>query len=672
MRLRVIEFAAANAEQARQLASEQLEVPPEAITVTDAGNGLFHAEPENCDAEIELDVAEDMMAATLSGLPAKGKGRPISVAGIERALVNAGVRVPPDAERIKQVVRDMADGRDIPNAVIARGIAPQRATDARIETKSDWNLPIFPGDSLGSLVPAQGARFGITLDGKKIPFEGKDKGRDIVFPEEAHCHIDKVSLAIRSETYGLVLLDDQEVSVKPLIHVSPDVMRVTATIYASDHMGRPITHERMLDAMAALNVSEPLDGNAFASALAEAQQTGEPVKDVLICRGIKPKNGQDGWFDMLYEDDRSEVGLSTDGDRIDFRARGVVKSVQQDTLLGRLIPPTPGTPGRDVFSRIIPARDGIPFLLNVGDNIVTSEDGTELRAADNGMVFFIDNNLAVTEVFTTKGDVDYSIGNLSLEKGSVHVRGSVLSGFSVECPNNILVDEVIESAIVKAGGDIEVRGGIIMDRGGKISTQGGVSALFCKNAVIEAQGDVNIAHETNNSIIFARKKFIARRGRGKIVGSTIRAGEGIIANEIGSEMGVETTLHLGMERETDEEKYARKKKLDFMLQKIFTAIGKGSPKDILLKAIPEKRAAVAELLKARIRCEHELAEIEASIEKEREEMRKAMNSTIKVFVKMHPGVIINFFGTVTRVSKPIPRSTLYFNPGSGKLEVGKL
>ena len=672
MRTRVIEFAAANAEQARQLASEQLEIPPDEISVSDAGNGLYHAEPTHCDAEIELEIAEDMMSVELSGLPAKGKGSPISVAGIERALINAGVRIPPDAERIKQVVRDMAEGRAIQNASIARGIEPKRAADAHIETRSDWNLPLFPGDSLGELVPAQNARFGITLDGKKIPFEGKEKGRDIVFPDEAKCHIDKVSMAVRVETYGLVLMEDQEVSVKPLIQVTPDGMRVTATIYAADHAGKAVTLERMQDALAELKITEPLDGHAFALALAEAQETGEPVKDVLICRGITPKDGRDGWFDMLYEDKRTDVGESTDGDRIDFRARGVVKSVKQGAILGHLVPPIPGIPGRDVFSKVIPARDGLAFPLNVGDNIATSDDGTEFLAADDGMVFFIDNNLAVTEVFTTKGDVDYSVGNLSLEKGSVHVRGSILSGFSVECPNNLLVDEVIESAIVKAGGDIQVKGGIIMDRGGKITTQGGVSALFCKNAVIEAQGDVNIAHEVNNSIIFARQKFIARRGRGKIVGSTIRAGDGIIANEIGSEMGVETTLHLGLEREANEEQYLRKKKIEVMLQKIFAAIGKGSPKDILLKAIPEKRAAVAELLKARIRCEHELEEIDRAIELEREIMRKAMNSTIKVFIKIHPGVIINFFGTVTRVSKPIPRSTLYFNPGSGKLEVGKL
>ena len=167
-------------------------------------------------------------------------------------------------------------------------------------------------------------------------------------------------------------------------------------------------------------------------------------------------------------------------------------------------------------------------------------------------------------------------------------RVPFLAGFSVTSPGNIVVNDVVESAILDAGGDIEIKGGILMDKGGKITSKGGVSALFAKNATIQAQGDVNIAHEINNCIVFAGRKVLATRGRGKIIGSTIRCGKGLEANELGSSLGIETNIFLGIERKSLEKELTKKKELQAVLHKIYAVLGTGSPKAILCNAPAEK------------------------------------------------------------------------------------
>ena len=75
--------------------------------------------------------------------------------------------------------------------------------------------------------------------------------------------------------------------------------------------------------------------------------------------------------------------------------------------------------------------------------------------------------------------------------------------------------------------------------GGKITAKGGISALYAKNATIASGGDVNIAHELSNCIVFRGKQSACRQGPGrKIIGSTVRAGKGVEAQEIGSDLGV--------------------------------------------------------------------------------------------------------------------------------------
>ncbi len=676
MRPRTISILAGNAKEARTKAAIQLGTPPENILVESGEHGRFEARLINCDAELEITTSEDNMVATITrALPACGNGASIDATSLTEALENHGVRIAPLQEAARKVLDALSSGQEIANVVIARGIPPEPAQDARIEPLGNWKYPVFPNDPIGNLIPATNAKPGKSLSSTRVNAPGGERGRGLNLLEGGGCFIDQTAFLVRSERFGLAHVQQQDVWIDSaqLLKVSKSLMRVTAVIYPKDYRGNRFTLDRMRSALETEGITGAIDSPSLITAIELATGTQEPVKDVVICRGLEPKDGKDGWFEMLIKDERSQVGELDDTGRMDYRSRGMVRAVKRGEILGRLHEPEPGVPGRDVYGKIIPAREGRPFGIQIGENIETSDDERQFTATDDGMVLFVSNRLSVTDVFQTRGDVNMGTGNICIEKGSVHVRGSILAGFSVQCPGNILVDEVVENATVTSGGDIEIRGGILMDTsGGKITAEGGISALYAKNATIVANGDVNIAHELSNCIVFAGRQVIAVKGRGKIIGSTVRAGKGVEAKEIGSDLGVETTIFLGIERRSFSEELQKKRELQAVLQKIYGTLGSGDPKDLLARARPEKRQAVASLLKARLRAEKLIKEIESSFDDERERIRRAVQARVKVHKTIHPGTIINCFGVTLNVSEPLHHSQIYYDSSEQKIVVASL
>lgn len=667
----IVTVKAATEAEAKQAAAKDLGVGPADLSLRPLAQGAFEASVLNRPAQIDIAISDDKLTAFVSDYRApKGSGRPLALQDVGLALKEAGVAVTPDAAMANAVVSDAGRGKDVVGMVLAKGYGPTPAKDARLEPVGNLDYPVFPHDGFAKIAPAEDAKPGKAVDGAAIMPQGEMKGRFVDFQDEDNCYIDQNALVLRAEVYGLVFIQGQKVTVRPLLRVSRDGMEAMADIYHQDFRGQMVTLDRMQAALAADDIKERPDGSALAKAVAESKAKDIAVKGVVVCRGVLPRDGKDGWFQRFYEDDANTIGLETDDGRVDFRARGLVRAVKPGSILGRLHPPQPGVPGRDVRGMVIPAKDGVKIQIKAGDGVET--DGTTYKAVAEGIVILAGGLIQVSDVYETRGDVNLSTGNINIEKGSVIVHGSILSGFSVSAPGNILVDEVIESAKVKAGGDVEVKGGVIMDKGGQVQARGNLSVAFAKNAVISAEGDVSIANEANNCVIYARGKVVALSGKGKIVGGAVRCGEGLYVNELGSELGVETAVHLGLERETNQEALTRKKQLKATLQKIYGVLGSGNPKEILTNAPPAKRKAVAELLKTRLGAEAELKEVEDQLELERRMMRDASAAVIKVKGAIHPGVVINCFGVTMPITSAVSYSKIWFDMNREQLVIGSL
>jgi hypothetical protein len=662
-------ISASGPEEAGDLAATQLGVSVEELAVTSLGKGKYRAELLDHDAYLQVEISEDKMAATVAEfVPARGTGGNLTPEGVLSGLKQAGVRIEPPAERIAALVEKMNRGEDVFNAVIVRGRKPRAARPAAIEPDGDYEFPVFPGEVIGEYVAPQPAKEGISVTGERKPAEGESKPRDIAFPPDGGCRLESDSSRVIAEHYGLVSLEEQKISVKPLIQVTEDNMAVKATVYAHTFSGDPTTAELFGDVLARMQIKAKLREQTLMQAVKKAEEQNAPVEDVYLCRRLLPKNGQDGRFELAVKSalDVDSPGQEDSSGSVDYRARDMIRSVQADDFLGRLIPPQAGVPSQDVYGRAVPAKDGQPARVQAGENVRVSEDGSEFYATAEGMVVFLDNTLKVTEVFEVNGDVDLAVGNINLERGSVYISGSVLGGLKVEAPGNVIVGDVVEDAVIVAGGDVQVGRGIIINHEGRVQAGGGISAMYAQNATLSAGTDVEIAHELKNCSVFAGKNVNASKGRGKIVGGDLHCGEGVLAREIGSPLGVETLIYVGVDSQI-EEGMTRKKELEESLQKIYNSLGSGDVRTILEKAPPSKRQIVAKVLRARVESEKELKQIKERIKQDREARLGCDRVRVKALQTIHPDVVVSCSNSQFRVDSPLSAPTIVFDSAQRKL-----
>ncbi len=658
MRPTSLTLTASNLKDAMVQAISRFKSPPESIAVTPLADGFYKAELLDHDADLRVEISQDRMAAVVvEYIPAGGKGRPVTQDRLLSRIMESGVKVPPSSETMAPVLEAMRRKENVIGTVVAEGTKPQPPRNAFIEPMGDWNFPVFPGDVIGRYIPPKPAQEGQYLTGEKKAVHENEPPLHMTFPENAGCRLDPKTLLVTADQYGLVVVESLQVRVEPLIYITDRKMTVKALVYARTSGGTPTTPDHYRKALEAMKIKAPLQEQSLLNAIERADRRNKPLDDVILAQGVSPTAGRDGLFKPVITSTLSAGhGQETANGKMDYRARDMIRSVQTGDLLGHLIPPQPGIPGRDVFDAPIPAQNGRPFRLKTGESVRTSEDGSEFFANTDGMVLFVGNTLKVTKVFHITGDVNLSVGNVHLERGSAHISGSVLEGFRVEAPGNVVIGDVVENAAISAGGDVQVNSGII---GGQVEAEGSVFAMYAKNAIIRAESDVNIAQEAGNCTIYAAGKVVANRGRGRIIGGVISCNEGILAKEIGSPMGIETSIFLGVDIKTEETLTAKKNQIEEQLHKIYTVLGPEDVQTILNKTPPEKREAVEQILKARNQYERELQDIEKLIRQLYENQRPKINPEIKATVGIHPDVIISCFKcrfrTTTFLDKPTIR-----------------
>ena len=276
--------------------------------------------------------------------------------------------------------------------------------------------------------------------------------------------------------------------------------------------------------------------------------SGQPARNAIVAKGKSVKNGKDAKVDILVDLDKSAKPLITEDGSVDFRNINLIKIVDKDQLLAVKEPATEGVAGYSVTGRITPPRAGEDVLMPRGRNTYLSEDGLQLFSDIIGNVFYEGEVLNVENIFVVKGNVDFSIGNISYP-GDVVINGDVKADFSVHTEGNIVVRGTVEAAeLVSTSGNIEVKKGIIgtqQEKKAKVVAGGSVKALFIQEGVVSAGKDIEVGSYILNSVIHAEHDVLVLKDRGMIGGSNIFSGSCVRAKNIGSMSDTKTQIKVG-------------------------------------------------------------------------------------------------------------------------------
>lgn len=270
-------------------------------------------------------------------------------------------------------------------------------------------------------------------------------------------------------------------------------------------------------------------------------------EDIVIAEGTAPIHGTDASIEYFFNTDLSMRPTRNEDGSVDFFHLNTINHCNTGDLLARLTKEVPGINGTTVLDEPIKPRTIKKLILKYGHNIELSEDGCEIRSQINGHVCLTGDKVFVSDVYEVE-NVGPATGNIESE-GSVKVNGNVQAGYSIKAKGNVEVKGVVEGATIECDGDIIIARGMNGMGKGVLNAGGRVVSKFVENATITSGAYVeteSIMHSTVNA-----KTFITVEGRkGFIAGGTVRATERVSCKTLGSPMGADTIVEVGVDPES--------------------------------------------------------------------------------------------------------------------------
>ena len=182
-------------------------------------------------------------------------------------------------------------------------------------------------------------------------------------------------------------------------------------------------------------------------------------------------------------------------------------------------------------------------ILKFGRNISASEDRTKIYSDVDGHVSLVDDQVFVSDIYEVPADVDSSTGDISYD-GNVAIKGNVRTGFTVRAKGDIIVNGVVEGAVLEAGGQIILKRGISGKNRGRLFAGSNIVSKFIESAEVTAGGYIS-TDAIMHSHVSARGDIIASGKKGFISGGELRSTTMICAKTAGSTMGTTTVLEVG-------------------------------------------------------------------------------------------------------------------------------
>lgn len=383
------------------------------------------------------------------------------------------------------------------------------------------------------------------LDLRNIPFELSALNKGI-----------QDAVASKQAEYGFMIshVPAQEVREGYVLLVSQDKMTATARFYPPSLHGERMCVEEFLNDLAVKKI-------IFGIKTKEIEQffaAPEYCTDFVVASGVQPRQGSDARIEYYFNTDLdARPTLLADGS-VDFFHLNTVCCCQKGQVLARLFPEDPGEYGSTIYGERIKPRTVKKETLRFSNNISLSEDRQTITSEVNGHVTLVDGKVFVSDILEVK-DVDSSTGDIDYE-GSVKINGNVCANFSVRAKGDIEVSGVVEGAYLEAGGDIIITRGMNGMIKGTLKAGGNIVAKFIENAKVHADGYIS-TESILHSDVYAATEILVSGRRGFITGGKVSAMNLVRVKTLGSSMGADTVVEVGVDPSIKQELTALQKQV---------------------------------------------------------------------------------------------------------------
>ncbi len=659
------------------------------------------------DAHIEISISQDELKAMLILRKGKGKGKALDLKEVGTALRTCGLKGM-NIEKIKKDILDFyrSPQDSLENYVLVEGKAPTRGEDKvvtflvkflgdqdveRIKGRSR-ELPLlkeevdslekYPVDAavgmafveenqqIAKIASPKAGTAGVDIYGKVLPaIPGNDP--EIELLENVRMNQDIIVSGIKgvfekiSDGKKFVFRVRPHSDGQVNVLLSDDKMQAYLSLSAPIGTGSPISRELIEKALAQKGVVKGIKPESIAQAM-EQLMAGAAVDRILVAEGAQPKDGGAGQvrFRITMASGKS-VTLKRDG-TADFRNQDKITSVKAGEIVADVFSPE-GTAedGWDVTGKVLPAQELPPIELELGKNIkeeVGEKGIRHLVAQQSGELLYDGKSIDVRDLHVVKGDVNLATGNVKFS-GSVHVTGSVTSGFYIMAGGDIRIDETVQSALLSAEGMIIIKQGVKGAEKAVLRAKKQIEASFIEQTTILCVGDIKIQNACMRCRIKCNGKLILGKEKGTLIGGTIKVKKGIDVTTLGSESGVRTQISFGQDYLIEDQIALEQKEIDKANEKIASL-------DIIMK----KNERLGDRTKLE-RIRQEKLQYLKMIEKRsvrlfnlREKFEEHYPSEIRISGSLYPGVIVESHGRFYETKMKKTGVILFFDSQTGRIQ----
>lgn len=286
------------------------------------------------------------------------------------------------------------------------------------------------------------------------------------------------------------------------------------------------------------NISFGIKNNIFDQVLSKQDEYNE----YLIAEGISSEQGENAKLNYNFNTRGLDIKpKELEDGSVDFYNLNLIQVVSSGTILVEKKPPTRGKNGMNVFGEELPAAAGKDVRLPMGKNTQAIDEYSKLVATKEGHVILIKDKVNVLNSYEVKSDVDFNTGNISYP-GNVFVRGNVKTNFIVEADGDVEIYGNVEGT-VKSKNNVYIKNGIVR---GEVYADGCIYVRYIENSSVQCGDELFVNEAIMHSTVKAGKKISLGGRKGLIVGGKSTAGEEIFAKNVGSTMGTATTLEVGI------------------------------------------------------------------------------------------------------------------------------
>jgi len=282
-------------------------------------------------------------------------------------------------------------------------------------------------------------------------------------------------------------IEQVRLSIAPLIRTTPERMQANIHLKPAPPGHSLPDHDTVFQILDEEQIVFGRLKHAIDQCLEQCASDHRP-HSAIIALGTLPINGKDAWLRFEMEIGSIPGKLMGSGD-IDYRERNMFIGVDKDQLIAVRIPPTPGSPGKDIFGAPITQVPGKDIAVKVTDDAVFNEVTGEIRAGRSGVLSMVsEGSVKVCSRLILSSDIDFATGNI-VSRDALEIKGSIKPKFRVNALGDILIRGNIENAHVRSDSNVVIQAGMIGDNA-SIHARGDVDIQFVERGKIEAGGSI--------------------------------------------------------------------------------------------------------------------------------------------------------------------------------------